>query len=153
MSNPFLTPESKVASIYRSEEPAFIPTKNSWLKFLAIVLLGVSLSSLIVWWNVYSAGASYGGTAVELSDFGHCFFLSAGAVVGLVGSLVAGAIFCFACSNSSKRNVDRSFIVSLAISAIISPMFAFVVFMVLSMTVFFAIPDEWFRVLFYVLEQ
>lgn len=148
MPNPYLTPETRIGtSQVTTEELAYPIVRYVWAKFFAVVLAGSLVSSIVIWWNAFSTGGLYGGESVVLSQFGNCFFLTLGAILGIIGSLLPGVIFLLI-SDSYRGSGLRTWIISLVVSAIMSPLCAVFIVTILSMTVFFTIPDEWFRTLF-----
>jgi hypothetical protein len=115
---------------------------------MIVALAGMFTSSLVIWWNAFSSGGTYGGEAVSLSSFGHLFFLALGAGLGLCVAAIFGSIFLAARFDPSSEINNRNFLVLLFLSLFLSPLIATGVVAILSMTIFFAIPDFWFRILF-----
>ena len=148
MPNPYLTPETYIGMTQvRAEELVHPTVRYVWWKFFAVVFTGSLVSSIVIWWNAFSTGGLYGGESVDLSHFGNCFFLALGAFLGMIGAMLPGIIF-LSISDSSRGTGFRTWIVSLVVSAILSPLCAVFMVALLSMTIFFTIPDEWFRALF-----
>ncbi len=148
MPNPYLTPDTHIGMTQvPAEELVYASARYVWCKFFAVVFTGSLVSSFVIWWNAFSTGGLYGGESVDLSQFGNCFFLALGAFLGMIGAMLPGIIF-LSISDSSRATGFRNWIVFLVVSAILSPLCAVFIVSLLSMTIFFTIPDEWSRALF-----
>lgn len=147
MPNPYLTPEAQIGMPQvPAEELVHAETRYAWCKFFAVVFIGSLVSAIVIWWPRYSTGGLYGGKSVDLSYFGNCFFLALGAFLGMIGGMLPGTVF-LSISDSSRDRGVRTWVISLLVSAILSPLCAVFMDTLLS-TIFFAMPDEWFRALF-----
>ncbi len=147
MPNPYLTPEAQIGMPQvPAEELVQVPARFVWWKFFAVVFIGSLVSAIVIWWPKFSTGGLYGGKSVNLSYFGNCLFLALGAFLGMIGGMLPGTVF-LSISDSSRGNGVRTWVISLLVSAILSPMIA--VFMVTLLSIlFFTMPDEWFRALY-----
>ena len=148
MANPYQTPDSivRMPSVSVGElvhSRADSPTT----RFLAIIAIGATSSALLTWWPKVSAGGMYGGQSVDLSLFGNMFFLGLGFVVGLIGGSFIGALYLTTASSLDSRKQKRNWLISMTASAILSPIAALFVIVVLSI-IFFAMPEEIFRMIF-----
>ncbi|MBL8890610.1 MAG: hypothetical protein JNL67_11590 [Planctomycetaceae bacterium] len=148
MANPYQIPDS-VALLppVSVEELIHSRADSPTTRFLAIVAIGATSAAISIWWPNFAAGGMYAGKSVDLTLFGNMLFLGLGFLVGLIVGSLIGVFNLTTAQVLDSRKQKQNWLISMIASAILSPIAAFFVVVVLSI-IFFAMPEEIFRIMF-----
>ncbi len=146
VDNPYESSETALVS--NSNEERMPPKQRfAWSRFLLILLLGIPLSTLAVWFHALSEQGVYGGRTVSMSNFGNGFFAVMGGALGLVSGLFVGVIYLTIADSQGLSACCRTWTVPMLAGVFVS-VIAFIGYLFLMMTIFFAMPDDLFRMIF-----